>query len=197
MDVEASFIGDSSEPTVRAATVIRNAFERMERSEKGEAAAAEPDGREVSSHSVFKFDFDDDDRPDLYMDNDQTVVVREVSSAEGIDAARAEAVEWVGEPDTETDISHIPGVYQTGMIEVVTGVARLWNHETLSWWIPGGGDGPAMVVRNYPPRVDEATPSFNVLELPPNERLRIYQEFLNSPGVEEELRRAKRWRFRG
>jgi hypothetical protein len=199
-DVEAAFFGDADQRTVRAAAVMRYTYGRMKKSDiaewEAEAAAESPPGT-LKSHAVFMFDFDDVDHIALYMDNESTVLIRAMQPVDGSDEGRTLALGWVGEPHTETDITHIPGVYQAAMIEFVTGVQRLWNQETLAWWLPGS-DGPGLVYRKYPPRTDEAKPEFMLMAMTPDMRAGLYNQFLRSPTVDEEMKRGigRRWRRR-
>jgi hypothetical protein len=193
-DVEAAFFGDANKRTVRAAAIVRNAYERMTKKEvtlwEADAATESPSG--LRSHAVFLFDFDEVDRPTLYMDGDRSVLIRTVQPADGIADGRAVALDWVGKPSEETDITHIPGAYQAALIEFVTGVERLWNQEALGWWLPHDGPGPPYVFRNYPPNTDEDAAEFKMMAMPESVKRDLYLEFLRSPSVDAELKRSKR-----
>jgi hypothetical protein len=79
-DVKAAFYGDDSQLCVRAAVVVRYAYERLPRDvlRQWEADAVdEHDGR-LPSYGVFEFDFHDDDRFMLYMEGDRSISIREV-----------------------------------------------------------------------------------------------------------------------
>jgi hypothetical protein len=191
-DVETAFFGDSDQRNVRAAVVLKYAYERLTKADRAvwEAdAAAEFGDRGLPTHGVFKFDFDDGDRMALFMDHDKSVLVRDVEAVFGVEQAVVTAVAWVGEPHTEAVITNIPGVYQAALIEAVTGVERAWNEEDLGWWLPG--DGPPYIYRKYPPPANEDV-SFVVMAVPDEIRQARYRAFLLSPTWESEFRSRRR-----
>jgi hypothetical protein len=186
-DVEAACYGDADQPYVRAAAILRHAYERLPKAvlKSWEAdAAAEYPGRGMPSHGVFKFDLSDDDRFALDMEHDKSVVIRDVDVAFDRDEADAIAVAWVGEPHTRCHLQNIPGTYQSALIEAVTGVPRFWNEFEISWWLQG--DGPAVVTRNYPPLHNESDKPFHVMPIDVGRA--SYRAFLQSPTKESELR---------
>jgi len=183
-DVEAAFFGDSEQRGVRAAAVLRYVYGRLPKREVAKWEAEVEDDRGLPSHGVFEFDFDEEDRFSLYMEHDKSVLIRNVERAFGIDGAVAAARAWVGEPCTETNMWNLPGIYQSALVEAVTGVERFWNEEELIWWLPG--EGEARVVRKYPPPANEPV-GFHVMAMPKEVKDAQRRAFLLSPTVEDEL----------
>jgi hypothetical protein len=185
-DITAAYIGDADQYAVRAAAVVRYAYERLPKSVVDEWKAdteREQPGRGMPSHGVFQFDFSDDDRFALYMDHDKSAVIRGVVTAFDYDEAAATVIQWVGESGQEVGLENLPGVYLSALIEAVTRVERLWNEHELAWWLPG--DGPYVPYRKYPPSANEAV---EFVLMPTELRRATFRHFLQSPSVESELR---------
>jgi hypothetical protein len=188
-DIAAAYFGDADQYAVRAAVIVRYAYERLPKSvlDEWEAdAETEQSGRGMPSHGVFRFDFSDDDRVALYMDHDKSAVIRDVVTTFDYDEAAAAVIEWVGESGKEATPENLPGVYLPALIEAVTGVERLWNEHELAWWLPG--DGAYVPYRKYPPPVDEAV---EFVLMPTELRRATFRQFLQSPTLESELKRAR------
>ena len=189
-DVAAAYFGDADQYAVRAAVIVRYAYERLPKSVldewKADAETEQP-GRGMPSHGVFRFDFSDDDRVALYMDHDKSAVIRDVVTAFDYDEAAAAVIEWVGESGKQATLKNLPGVYLSALIEAVTGVERLWNeHEAPGRRWPG--DGAYVPYRKYPPPVDEAV---EFVLTPTELRQATFRQFLQSPTMESELKRAR------
>jgi hypothetical protein len=186
-DVETAFYADADQPYVRAVAILRYAYERLPKAvlKSWEAdAATERPGREMPSHGVFKFDLSDDDRFALDMDHDKSIVIRDVDVAFGLDEAGAIALAWVGEPHTQVHFENIPGLYQSALIEAVTGVERFWNEFEISWWLQG--EGQYVPFRKYPPPHNESDKPFHLMPVEVGKA--TYRYFLRSPTQESELR---------
>jgi hypothetical protein len=189
-DVEAAFHGDADQRYVRAAAILRYAYERLPKavlkSWEADAAADHP-GRGMPSHGVFRFDLSDDDRFALDVEQDTSSVIRDVEVAFDLDEAGALAVAWIGKPYTQVHFENLPGVYQAALIEGVTGVERFWNEFQISWWLKG--DGPYVLFRKYPPPHDESDSRFVLMPVEAGKA--SYRYFLMSPTVESELHPRK------
>jgi hypothetical protein len=188
--VEAAFYGDTEQRFVRAAAVLRYAYERMPKETIAEwqkdATEDQPD-KGLPTHGVFMFDLSDDRKFALFMEHESGAVVDEVRSVHGQEEACTVAEAWVGEPCQEVPFQFLPGLYQSGLIEMITGVERDWGLYRLGWQFPG--DGPYVPYRAYPPKADEPEDTHFVLM--PNAVLQAqYNQFLASPTLESELRRA-------
>ncbi len=185
-DIAAAYFGDADQYAVRAAIIVRYAYDRLPKSvvAQWEAdATTEQPGRGMPSHGVFQFDFSDDDRVALYMDHDKSAVIRDVVMTFDSDEAATTVIEWVGESGHEAEPENLPGVYLSAFIEAVTGVERFWNEFELSWWLPG--DGPYAPYRKYPPPVNEAV---EFVLMPTELRRASFRQFLLSRTAESELR---------
>jgi hypothetical protein len=193
-DVEGAFYGDSGKANVRAAAIVRFAYERMSKKDLADwtqAAENEHPGRGLPTYGIFKFDFDEGDRVTLYMEHDRSVLIREVESAFGdLHEAGAKAAAWVGSPYTQCHFENIPGVYQAALIESMTGVERSWSEFEMSWWLPG--EEPYVPFRKYPPRTDELDEDDDrrFVLMPADVGEAMYRAFLNSPTLASEYRRA-------
>lgn len=185
-DVKAAFYGDDSQLCVRAAVVVRYAYERLPRDvlRQWEADAVdEHDGR-LPSYGVFEFDFHDDDRFMLYMEGDRSISIREVEVGFDLDEARAKALAWVGEPNTETHLENLPGMYAASLIEAVTGVERLWNEWAIEWFFPGDADAVYVPFRKYPTPLNEEL-AFHLM--PKEVGAATFRQFLLSETVAEAI----------
>jgi hypothetical protein len=160
-DVESAFHGDPQQQFVRAAVVVRYAYERMPKDTiakwKKDAVEDYP-GKGLPTHGVFMFDLAEDRYFALHMDRDSSAVIDEVRAVHGLQEACEAAEAWVGEPCEEVSLMNVPGIYQSAMIEMVTGVERDWNEFRLSWWFPG--DQQYVPYRQYPPPADEGDERF-------------------------------------
>ena len=182
-DVEAAFFGDFDHRYVRAAVVLRYAPQRLPKVDV-EAwfaeATAEHGERGIPPYGVFTFDFDDGDRVALYVDHDPTVLIRDIDVKFDLPDAVAAARHWTGDKTTEAEFRNIPGVYQTALIEAITGTSRRWEGSlSMSWHLPGGGE--YVVCRKYPPRAGDEP--IELLLMPRQLGEMEYRLHLRSPAV--------------
>lgn len=189
-DVEAAFHGDTKQCFVRAAAVIRYAYERMPKetiAEWQKDATEDYSVKGLPTHGLFTFDLSEDRKFALFVEHQSDAVIDEVRSVHSYEEACAAAEAWVGEPCQEVPFKFLPGLYQSGLIEMITGVERDWGLYRLGWQFPS--DGQYVPYRAYPPKPDEPEDAHFVLM--PNVVLQAnYEQFLASPTMESELRRA-------
>ena len=190
-DVETAFFGDFSQRYVRAAVVLRYAPERLPKAD-AEAwlaeATADYGENGIPTYGVFAFDFNDADRAALYMDHDPTVLIRDIEVKFDLSEAVAAARQWTGDKTTEAEFQNIPGVYQTALIEAITGTSRLWEGSlSSSWHFPS--DGRHVVCRKYPPPVGDEPIEFVLVPRGMGEM--AYWRHLRSPMVASQMRRVR------
>lgn len=179
-DVANSIVGCiTSDPDyryVRAAYIMELRLDRLPKDfeEKllrdAEEAGYDFDG--VQPFTVFCLDFDDADRTDVFMDFNYPVLVRHGEPAPSIEAARAAAEAWVTDDGRKlgpwVDFDFTPGIYQTALLEMITGREVEEADWSIIWALPSTDEH--VIVRRYPPRVtEEPLPYDAPLDLDPPE----------------------------
>jgi hypothetical protein len=125
---------------------------------------------EFSQYIAFGLHFKEEDRGRLYMDDDNTVVVKERTGHKTLPEARAWGDDWVGETRRELPFHYMPGLYQSAFIETICGYRNPDGDMLVgSWILPTMGDdgqpdaSPKMLMgREFPPKVDAVKESADV-----------------------------------
>jgi hypothetical protein len=172
-DVARSFVGClTSNPDnryVRAAYILRFDIDRLPkdfpdvvRQRMEEAGVPFTD---FPPFALFLLDFDDADRVDVFMDFNNSILVRKIEHHATADDARDAAVAWVTEGGREAggwlDFDYTPGLYQGAVLEAITGREIEPAEWYFMWALPAESNPEVVVVRRYPPRVTDE-------ELPPD-----------------------------
>jgi hypothetical protein len=161
---EACLTSHPDERYVRAAYVQYIDLKRLPKSFEDVARRQfEAEGEEftgIKPFMLFLLDFDDEDRVEVFMDDNAPALIREWQPFDSMDEARSRAHEWVTEggrkPGDWLAFDHTPGLYQAALLGALTGRVvepAEWN---IMWILPSSNPDVVMV-RRYPPRTEEAT----------------------------------------
>jgi hypothetical protein len=127
------------------------------RNMKADASQERGPDASIDEYVTVCFLFEHEDRADLYMGGDPTCLLKQIDGFPTFQGARTAALEWVGPTAGEYDFHHMPGIYQTGFVKFVNGYQADLDPLEMAWYLPGSPIQDAMLVRDFPPRL-EPTP---------------------------------------
>lgn len=159
-DLVACFVDDSKHLHVRASLVVRQDVEKLPKNvERLAKAAAEEEGEPFDGMSpfvVFCFNFEDEDRPELYMGEGASTLMRGAVSAFSEKEALEGARDWCRPGYAEVEFEGLPGVYQEAFWMAILDQPPDLGSLAMLWLLDTSQLGAAhLVVREYPPKVNE------------------------------------------
>jgi len=132
--------------------------EDWEDSIRAELEAAGEDFPGAAEWMVYEMEFEEDDRLGLFMDHDDTTVIRGQQAVKALDEAEAAAQGWAegsGHEVSRVPFGHLPNLFQYALM---TAVRREYIDPVPAYylWVPADLDDgkPAVPVRRFPPPVE-------------------------------------------
>ena len=104
-----------------------------------------------SGYRLFKLAWDPGSE-EYFLDEDTTLIVREVTDSTSVELAEQEGADWVAPDEATTlDFRNIPGVFQDALVAYVTGMSVPTSPVSFIWAPSYGGQEPDWMVRRFPP----------------------------------------------
>ena len=151
------FTSDPDNDDVRAVVVFHQDLDLLPKNAEKQAAREATEAGEpfegIPPYMAFACGFDDDDRVEIFMGGNMTVVVREWQGFQTVRDAARYAAHWVGEGGQPMPFENIPGLYQSAFMEFITGREYDMGMMTFAWTLPAVGDYVPM--RQFPPKLDQ------------------------------------------
>jgi hypothetical protein len=118
--------------------------------EQAEEAGEPFDG--LPPYRVYCFAFRPEDRARIFSEGEVAVTVHDEQSFHSRRAAAQHALRWVGDHSCVCDFEHVPGLYQAGLMEHITGRTYDIGMAVVEWVVPTNRGKAA--VRRFPPPVE-------------------------------------------
>jgi hypothetical protein len=151
------FTTDPDDDEVRAVVVLHQDLDllpkdTLKRAADEATASGEPfEG--VPAYMAFAFGFDDEDRVEIFMGGNLTVVLRESAGFHSPQEAARYAAGWVGEGGRIMPFENIPGLYQSALMEFITDREYDIGPLIFAWTLPAAG--AYVPVRQFPPKISD------------------------------------------
>jgi hypothetical protein len=113
---------------------------------------------------MFKLEWDDAALGDFRLDDDASVIVRDVAELRSDEDLAAAVLPWLEPHDAgQVEFRALPGIFQEAFVRYWTGRDDIPFPQTSLWWAPSYGapdsDAPSWVVRVFPATGGEGKPA--------------------------------------